>query len=141
MPMRRTPRSGEFSDSTSGVNRKQSEWAKTARYICARLIDNGLGGMLILGATVVGTFAVMAYGMTSPDRKEVMLAILGWPFFGIVGWLFAFMIFFVCRYTHAVRDRTHTTEMNRNAEVKNQAVQAALPFELKSSESTPTEPQ
>jgi phosphate/sulfate permease len=97
--------------------------------------------MLILGATVVGVFAVMAYGMTSPDRKEVMIAILSWPFFGILGWLLAFAIFFVCRYTHSLRDKTHTIEMNRIAEVKNQAVQAALPFELKSSESTPTESQ
>lgn len=97
--------------------------------------------MLILGATVVGIFIVITYGMTSPDRKEVMLAILGWPFFGILGWFFAFLIFFVCRYTHTLREKTHTDEMNRAAEVKNQAVQAALPFELKSSESTPTQPE
>ena len=39
--------------STAGVNRKQSEWAKTLRYVCARLIDNGLGGILILGGTII----------------------------------------------------------------------------------------
>ena len=125
--------------STAGVNRKQSEWAKTLRYMFARLIDNGLGGVLILGGTIVAVAAVMANGMTSADRKAVMIAILGWPFFGILGWILAFAIFLICRYTHTVRERTHENEMNRVATVKNEAVQAALPFELKSSEEPPKE--
>ncbi len=124
---------------SSGVNRKQSEWAKTLRYMFARLIDNGLGGVLILGGTIVAVAAVMANGMTSSDRKAVMIAILGWPFFGILGWILAFAIFLICRYTHTVRERTHENEMNRVATVKNEAVQAALPFELKSSEEPPKE--
>lgn len=135
----RTPAPGEFSGKTAAVNRKQSEWANTARYVCARLIDNGLGGILIFGATIIGIFVVMAHGMTSQDRKEVMLAILGWPFFGILGWIVAFSVFLICRYTHSGREKTHTHEMNRIAAVKNEAIQAALPFELKSSESTPKE--
>jgi len=105
----------------------------------ARLIDNGLGGVLILGGTIVAVAAVMANGMTSSDRKAVMIAILGWPFFGILGWILAFAIFLICRYTHTVRERTHENEMNRVATVKNEAVQAALPFELKSSEEPPKE--
>ncbi|SRR6266480_401704 len=57
---------------TAGVNRKQSEWAKTLRY----------------------------NGMTSADRKAVMIAVLGWPFFGILGWILAFAVFFVCRLAY-----------------------------------------
>jgi len=125
--------------SSAGVNRKQSEWAKTARYVCARLIDNGLGRILIFGATIIGIVAVMAHGMTSADRKTVMLAALGRPFFGFLGWILAFAIFFVCRYTHTEREKTHEGEMKRVATVKNEAVQAALSFELKSSEEPPKE--
>jgi hypothetical protein len=136
---RRQKPSDNFSSQGSGVNRKQSEWAKTARYVCARLIDNGLGGVLLFGATIVAIFAVMAHGMTSTDRKEVMIAMLGWPFFGILGWLLAFATFLICRYTHTLRERTHQGEMNRVATVKNEAIQAALPLELKSSEEPPKE--
>lgn len=141
MASRREPPSIEFSTGTAAVNRKASEWAKTARYVCARLIDNGLGGILILGGTLVGVFAVMVNGMSSSDRKEVMLAILGWPFFGILGWLLAFGTFLICRYTHSLREKTHTGEINRMAAVKNEVVQAALPFELKSSDPEPKDTQ
>jgi hypothetical protein len=119
------------------VNRKQSEWARTAKYVIARIIDNGLGGLLIFGSVIVATVAVMSYGMSSADRKAVMLAVLGWPFFGILGWLAAFGVLLVCMYSHRSRERTHEGEMNRVAEVKNKAVQAALPFELTSSEEPP----
>jgi hypothetical protein len=105
------------------------------------LIDNGLGGILILGCTIVGVVAVMTNGMNSADRKAVMIGILGWPFFGISGWILAFTTFLVCRYTHTVREGTHEVEMKRVATVKNEAVQAALPFELKSSEEPPKEPK
>ena len=119
------------------MNKKQSEWAKTLRYVIARVIDNGLGGLLIFGAVLVAIVAVMARGMSSADRKEVMLAVLGWPFFAILGWLVAFGVVLICMYSHRSRERTHEIEMNRVAEVKNQAVQAALPFELTSSEEPP----
>jgi hypothetical protein len=70
-----------------------------------------------------------------------MLAILGWPFFGILGWILAFAVFVICKYTHNMRESTHDVEMKRVAAVKNEAVQAALPFELKSSEEPPKEPK
>ncbi len=68
-----------------------------------------------------------------------MLAILGWPFFGILGWILAFGVFIICRYTHSIREKTHEIEMKRVATTKNEAVQAALPFELKSSDELPEE--
>jgi hypothetical protein len=123
--------------SRAGVNKKPSEWARTCRYVIARIIDNGLGGLLIFGGIIVAIVWVMAHGMTSGDRKEVMVRVLGWPFFGILGWLVAFGILLICMYSHRARERTHEGEINRVAEVKNKVVQAALPFELTSSEEPP----
>lgn len=134
MPKPKSQTADDFGTDGKLTNVRRSDWPKVLQYICARLIDNGLGALVVLGLTTIGLVTVITYGMNSSDRKEILLAVLGRPGLAVLGWAIAFVEFFVFKYLFALRDRTHETELKRVAQVKNDAVQAKFPFELQSSE-------
>ena len=115
------------------ANKPKSQWPENTKEMVCHAVDGGLGGLIILGAIIIGVAWVLSSGMTSADRKEMILAILGWKIFGGAGWFFAIAEIFIFKAIYDSRDRTDKSEVDRMAKQRDRAVQTKLPFELQSS--------
>jgi hypothetical protein len=92
--------------------------------ICSELILSGYGIPVLLSivfvATVIGVFG----GMESVDKKSTILAILGWPLFGITGWLIAICIGYGAHVMLRFQQRTYERQLETMRNNKNEALEA-----------------
>ena len=121
-------------------NKSKSDWPDVAKFTLLKLIDNGLGALLLLAVLLCVLAWVLTNGMSSADRKDLILQTMRMPYLAPFGWALALLELFAFRYIYQERDRTHEREMQRCADEKNKAVQAQFPFQLQSSEPPTTKP-
>lgn len=115
-------------------NKPKSSWPDACFSIVSKLVDNGLGALVVFSLLLIGLAWVTTSGLTSADRKEIIMAITQNPILGVAGWMVAIALVFIFRYIYRDRDATHEREMQRVADVKNIAVQTRLKLPLQSSE-------
>ena len=114
-------------------NKKRNEmngW-ECALSLGRSLISSGYGLALILMIGFVACVWGVFSGMESGDKKEALLAILGWLALGIAGWLCSGLTIFISSYLLRFQATAHKQQIAALTETKEAAltIQERLPLD------------
>jgi hypothetical protein len=105
---------------------RAKSWADTACFLGNLVIQRGL--LVPAGAILI--ILLIVWKLDSKDLASVLNQIVGRVWFGVGGWAVAFIVVYVSIRIYRAKDRTHRSEIERIAGVKNVAVQKLLNLNL-----------
>lgn len=116
-------------EGNSNRHQKMGPW-QCLNNLGKALISSGYGLALILVAGFVATAWSVFGGMGTADKKEALLAILGWPVFGLAGWVIAVVTIVVAQKILKFQARSYEGRITEIRKTKEEAlsIQANLPF-------------
>lgn len=118
-------------------NKENSKRPKMTGWECALnlgkiLITSGYGLALILMLGFVASVWGVFGGMSSSDKKDTLLAIMGWPALSILGWIASALTIFISRYLLRFQSSSYEKQIEilRNTKDKALTIQERLPLDV-----------
>lgn len=107
----------------------KNDWADAAARICLKFLTTGnviwlVGAMIILS---------LIWKMNSDDLKDCVISFIGWPWFGVTGWILFIFTLLIGKAVLRLQQADYRREIERMAKVRDQAMQPSLELEMRSS--------
>lgn len=97
-------------------------WAECLLWVLSLLITSGYGLAVIFVGGLVALAYVVFGGMDSGHKKEALLSLLGWPGFGLAGWVVAVVTVLVARRMLQIQERAFEGRISEARKAKEEAL-------------------
>ncbi len=108
---------------------QKNDWANAAARVGLKLVTTG---NVVWMAVILISLSVI-WRMDSADIKECVISFVGWPWFGITGWLLFLLTLLLGKWVLRMQLKLNQGEIDRMARVRDQAMQPQLELEMRSS--------